>query len=101
MRKFEPRRASETWARYIDAAKRDVLADADESKPGEVPRKKSEVSCAEGVDLSPGVPKRVEKAQFPRANTTACSGECPKCGTLWRGSTSCRGCGHRFAAVLF
>lgn len=100
-RKFEPMRASEQWARYIEDAKRDVLGDADERGIGESEREKSEVSCSDGADLSPAEPKSVEKAQCPKPNTTACSGGCPKCGTVWRGSTNCRHCGHRFGAVLF
>lgn len=100
-RKFEPMRAAEQWARYIDDAKRDVLGDADERGIDDPARKKSEICCSLSVDLSPSEPKRVEKAQFSPQNTTVCSGECPKCGTVWRGSRNCRRCGHRFLAVLF
>ena len=101
MRKFEPMKADEMWARYIEEAKRDVPAELGEHILGAITRKKLEKTRSEGVDLPSDVPKRVEKAQFARANTTACSGVCPKCGALWRGNTSCRSCGHRFSAVMF
>ena len=101
IRKFEPERAQRLLERYIEEQKRDATTERGSDDVEAITRKNIEEKCSEGVDLSPGAPKRAQKTPSLGVNTVACSGECPKCGEVWRGSTSCTRCGHGFSAVLF
>ena len=101
MRKFESRKADEMWAGYIEEQRRGVPMDHGEHNIGAVARKKLEEKRSDGVDSRASVPKRGANVAISRVNGPACSGECPKCGEVWRGSKNCRHCGYGFSAVMF